>query len=181
MRTHKKRFCFKCHQCNFRFSFERNLRTHKKRFFFKCHQCNFRFVTLVALKWTTFVCYLHSQIALRFKDSRAIVTFEWLLGHSGQIGNAPNSAGKKSNSMLQLFSMHIWYWFEFLSMKKTKGKLKFFFLAFFPYQICDSRVPGWRRPFEDNFILKVVVSSFLSEFESIKLSRQHSTYVWLEF
>ena len=45
-------------------------------------------------------------------------------GHSGQIGNAPNSAGKKSNSMLQLFSMHIWYWFEFLSMKKTKGKLK---------------------------------------------------------
>ena len=28
-------------------------------------------------------------------------------GHSGQIGNAPNSAGKKSNSMLQLFSMHI--------------------------------------------------------------------------
>ena len=47
-----------------------------------------------------------------------------LLGHSGQIGNAPNSAGKKSNSMLQLFSMHIWYWFEFLSMKKTIGKLK---------------------------------------------------------
>ena len=102
------------------------------------------------------------------------------MGHSGQIGNAPNSAGKKSNSMLQLFLMHIWYHFEFLSMKITKGKLKFFF-GFFPYQICDSSVPEWRRPFKDNFILKVVLSSFLSEYESIKLSRQHSTYVWLEF
>ena len=28
-------------------------------------------------------------------------------GHSGQIGNAPNLAGKKSKSMLQMFSMHI--------------------------------------------------------------------------
>ena len=103
-----------------------------------------------------------------------------LKGHSGQIGNAPNSAGKKSNSMLQLFSMHIWYHFEFLSMKKTIGKLKKN-CVLFPYQICDTGVPGWRRPFEDNFILKVEVSSFLSIFEFIKLSQQHSTYVWLEF
>ena len=46
------------------------------------------------------------------------------VGHSGQIGNAPNLAGKKSKSMLQMFSMHIWYSFEFLTMKKAKGKLK---------------------------------------------------------
>ena len=31
---------------------------------------------------------------------------------------------KKSKSVLQLFSMHNWCWFEFLTMKKAKGKLK---------------------------------------------------------
>ena len=41
--------------------------------------------------------------------------------------------------------------------------------------------PGTKRLLGDYFILKVVVSSFLSLFEFIKLSQQHSTYVWLEF
>ena len=54
----------------------------------------------------------------------ASCVLEWYVGHSGQIGNAPNLAGKKSKSMLQMFSMHIWYSFEFLTMKKAKGKLK---------------------------------------------------------
>ena len=53
-------------------------------------------------------------------------------GHSGQIGNAPNLAGKKSKSMLQMFSMHIWYSFEFLTMKKAKGKLKIAYCIFSP-------------------------------------------------
>ena len=36
-------------------------------------------------KKTTFVCHMHSQTALRFKDSRAIVTFEWLLSISNTL------------------------------------------------------------------------------------------------
>ena len=69
---------------------------------------------------------------------------------------------------------------SFCQWKKPKASLKKI-VAFFPNQICNPGVPEWRRPFEDNFILKVVVSSFLSLFEFIKLSQQHSTYVWLEF
>ena len=53
-------------------------------------------------------------------------------GHSGQIGNTPNLAGKKSKSMLQLFPMHNWCWFEFLKMKKAKGKLKTDYRVFSP-------------------------------------------------
>ena len=69
---------------------------------------------------------------------------------------------------------------SFYQWKRPKASLKKI-MAFFPYQICNTGVPGWRRPIEDNFILKVEVSSFLSIFEFIKLSQQHINYVWLEF
>ena len=53
-------------------------------------------------------------------------------GHSGQIGNTPNLERKKSKSMLQLFPMHNWCWFEFLKMRKAKGKLKTDYKVFSP-------------------------------------------------
>ena len=42
-----------------------------------------------------------------FVSSAGRLCLNELLGHSGQIGNAPNLAVKKLKSMLQMFSMHI--------------------------------------------------------------------------
>ena len=74
-----------------------------------------------------------SVIIISSKTSSYILSFfAARLGHSGQIGNTPNLAGKKSKSMLQLFPMHNWCWFEFLKMKKAKGKLKTDYRVFSP-------------------------------------------------
>ena len=62
-------------------------------------------------------------------------------GHFGQIGNAPNSAGKKIKfDVTTVFNAYLVSFLVFVN-EKNIGKLKKK-CGLFPYQICDTGVPG---------------------------------------
>ena len=85
----------------------------------KCTICIFLGLCSVWVRWVSLLEDQMMNKCLAFK------------GHSGHIGNTSNLEGTKIK-MSQMFPMHIWYWFEFLTMKKAKGKLRIDYCIFSP-------------------------------------------------
>ena len=77
-----------------------------------------------SLTFVFFVCFIFLLSCLQ--------SLFVILGHSGEIGNAPNLTGKKTKIMLGMCSTHFYLWFEVLMLKKDVGKLKITFCTFSP-------------------------------------------------